>query len=83
MGYAGTRWKCAWVAVAPALAGEIDGLEEVGDGLWDSCFGAVLLARLDERMLRTEDRRSRRIRRRHVTHVPDRSAYALSSRMWT
>jgi transposase InsO family protein len=67
----GIRWKCAWVCVTHTLAGEYVGLNEVGDGLWDTYFGPVLLGRMDERKLRIEDHRGRWIRRRVSPMSPD------------
>jgi hypothetical protein len=59
----GIRWKKHWVCVTHTLAGEYVGLEEVDSGLWDVYFGPVKLGRMDERLLRIEDHKSRTVRR--------------------
>lgn len=43
------RWKGPTLYVSEALAGEPVGLEETEDGIWSLYFGALLLARFDER----------------------------------
>ncbi len=41
-------WRGKRVYVGYLLAGNWVGLEQVGDGLWDVCFGPVRLGRIDE-----------------------------------
>jgi hypothetical protein len=65
----GIRWKKRWVCVTHTLAGEYVGLEEVGDGLWDVCFGPLKLGRMDERILRITDHQGRTVRKREPINV--------------
>ncbi len=56
---------------APPHAGESVGLEEVGDGLWDVCFGPLKLGRLDERRRQIEDHKGRFSRKTMSPMSPD------------
>jgi len=51
----GIRFNYRWVNVSHVLKGEYVGLEEVGDGIWDTYFGPVRLGWFDERNYRLVD----------------------------
>lgn len=70
----GIRWKKQWVRVTHTLAGEYVGLEEVGDELWDVCFGPVALERVDERTGRITDHKGRTVRRASPADAVQHSA---------
>ncbi|HKO59000.1 MAG TPA: hypothetical protein VJ276_24250 [Thermoanaerobaculia bacterium] len=45
-------WKNSRIFTSKTLSGEYVGLEEIDDGIWSLYYGAVLLARFDEREMK-------------------------------
>lgn len=43
------KWKKSMIFVSHTLSGQVLGFEEIDDGIWSVYYGAVLLARFDER----------------------------------
>jgi len=43
------KWKKSLIFVSHTLSGQVLGFEEIDDGIWSVYYGAVLLARFDER----------------------------------
>jgi len=68
----GIRWKNHWVNVSHVLADEYIAFDEIDDGLWDVHFGALLLGRFHEPLLRIEDANGdlARTRRRSAPVLP-------------
>ncbi len=68
----GIRWKNHWVNVSHVLADEYIAFDEIDDGLWDVRFGALLLGRFHEPLLRIEDANGdlARTRRRSAPVLP-------------
>jgi putative transposase len=68
----GIRWHNHWVNVSHVLGGEYIAFDEIDDGLWTVHFGALLLGRFHERLLRIEDANGdlARTRRRSAPVLP-------------
>ena len=68
----GVRWHNHWVNVSHVLGEEYIAFDEIDDGLWNVYFGAVLLGRFHERLLRIEDANGdlARTRRRSAPVLP-------------
>lgn len=67
----GIRWHSQWVCVSHVLGEEYVGLEEIDDGLWEVYFGPLRLGRFDERDLRIEDDRGRKMRKNVLPINPE------------
>jgi len=67
----GIRWNSNWVNVSHVLGGELVGLEEVDNDLWNVYFGPLWLGRFHEKELRIEDALGRKARRRVLPMYPE------------
>ncbi len=56
---AGFRWKSKHVSASHVLIDEYIGLEEIDNGVWEVYFGPIWLGRLDERIMKIEDKYGR------------------------
>jgi putative transposase len=52
----GFRWKSKYVSASHVLIDEYVGLEEIDNGIWEVYFGPIWLGRLDEKVMKIEDR---------------------------
>ncbi len=55
----GFRWRSKHVNASGVLIDEYIGLEEVDNGIWDVYYGPIWLGRLNERIMKIEDRYGR------------------------
>ncbi len=66
---AGFRWKSKYVSASHVLVDEYIGLEEIDNGIWDVYFGSIWLGRLNEKVMKIEDKNGkleRQVRRKKV-----------------
>lgn len=66
---AGFRWKSKYVCASSVLIDEYIGLEEIDNGIWDVYFGPIWLGRLNEKVMKIEDKNGkleRQARRKKV-----------------
>ena len=52
----GFRWKSKYVSASHVLIDEYVGLEEIDNGVWEVYFGPIWLGRLDEKVMKIQDR---------------------------
>jgi putative transposase len=55
----GFCWKSKWVSAGHVLVDEYVGLEEIDNGIWEVYFGPIWLGRLDEKVMKIEDKYGR------------------------
>jgi len=63
------RWKSTFVSASHVLVDEYIGLEEIDNGIWEVYFGPIWLGRLDESMMKIEDKPGRFERKSFRTKV--------------
>ena len=66
---AGFRWRSRYVSASHVLVDEYIGLEEIDNGIWDVYFGPIWLGRLNEKVMKIEDKNGkleRQARRKKV-----------------
>ena len=65
----GFRLKSKYVCASSVLIDEYIGLEEIDNGIWDVYFGPIWLGRLNEKVMKIEDKNGkleRQVRRKKV-----------------
>ncbi len=65
----GFRWKPKYVSASHVLIDEYIGLEEIDNGIWEVYFGPIWLGRLDERVMKIEDKYGRLKRKKKKKKV--------------